>query len=93
MFDAASRYRNTSHNDQPLVGPNMINNLVGILICFRLDPVLIAYIVAMFHQVKVPPEDYDALRSLWWDSDLEGPIVAFKMLVQIFGAKSSPNDD
>ena len=91
VFDAASRYRNTSLNDQLLVGPDLMNNLVGILIRFRQDPIaLIADIEAMFHQVKVKPEDCDALRFLWSDGDVEGPAVAFKMLVHIFRAKSSP---
>ena len=91
VFDAASRYRNTSHNDQLLEGPDLINNLVGILIRFRQDPIaLITDIEAMFHQVKVRPDDCDELRFLCSDSDVEGQAVAFKMLVHIFGAKSSP---
>jgi hypothetical protein len=91
VFDAASKYGNTSLNDQLLVGPDLINSLVGILIRYRQDPVaLIADIEAMFHQVKVRPEDCDALRFLWWNGDIEGPAVEFKMLVHIFGAKSSP---
>ncbi|XP_028413873.1 uncharacterized protein LOC114536722 [Dendronephthya gigantea] len=91
VFDAASKYGATSLNDQLLVGPDLTNNLVGILIRFRQDPVaLIADIEAMFHQVKVRPEDCDALRFLWWDGDIQGPPVSFKMLVHIFGAKSSP---
>jgi hypothetical protein len=64
---------------------------VGILIRYRHEPVaLIADIEAMFHQVKVRPADCDALRFMWWDSDIKGPTVAFKMMVHIFGAKSSP---
>ena len=91
VFDAASKYKNTSLNDQLLVGPDLINSLVRILIRYRQEPVaLIADIEAMFHQVKVRPEDCDALRFLWWDGDVEEPTVAFKMLVHIFGAKSSP---
>ena len=91
VFDAASKYRNTSLNDQLLVGPDLINSLVGVLIHYRQEPVaLIADIEAMFQQVKARPEDCDALRFLWWDGDVEEQAVAFKTLVHIFCAKSSP---
>ena len=50
VFDAASKYKNTSLNDQLLVGPDLINSLVRILIRYRQEPVaLIADIEAMFH--------------------------------------------
>ena len=91
VFDAASTFAGTSLNNELLQGPGLTNNLVGILIRFRQDPIaLIADIEAMFHQVRVTPDDCDALRFLWLDCDLEGPPEEYKMLVHIFGAKSSP---
>lgn len=91
VFHAASTFEGTSLNDQLLHGPDLINNLVGILMRFRQDQVaLIADIEAMFHQVRMLPEDCDALRFLWWDGDLHKPPEEYKMLVHIFGAKSSP---
>ena len=47
--------------------------MLGILLRFRQYPIaLVADVEGMFNQVKVPPEDSDALRFLWWeDSDLE----------------------
>ncbi|XP_044182062.1 uncharacterized protein LOC122962876 [Acropora millepora] len=45
----------------------------------------------MFNQVKVPPEDSEALRFLWWETnDLESP-SEFQMTSHIFGAKDSPS--
>ena len=91
VFDAASTFAGTSLNNELLQGPDLTNNLVGILIRFRQDPIaLIADIEAMFHQVRVTPDDCDALRFLWLDCDLEGPPEEYKMLVHIFGAKVSP---
>ena len=56
-----------------------------------LHPVaLIADIESMFHQVRVAPEDTDALRFLWSDRDPQKPPKEYKMLVHVFGAKSSP---
>ena len=90
MFDAASKFDATSLNDHLLQGPDLMNSLVGILIRFRQYAVaLIADIEAMFHQVRVRPEDCDVLRFLWWDDEFQKP-VEYKMLVHIFGAKSSP---
>ena len=91
VFDAASTFAGTSLNEELLRGPDLINNLVGVLVRFRQDPVaLIADIKSMFHQVRVIPEDTDALRFLWTDGDLQNPPEEYKMQVHIFGAKSSP---
>ena len=74
VFDAASTFAGTSLNNELLQGPDLINNLIGILVRFRQDPIaLIADIEAMFHQVRVTPDDCDALRFLWSDGDLDKP--------------------
>ena len=72
-FDAASLHNAVSLNNQLLQGSDFTNSLLGILLRFRQYPIaLVADIKGMFNQVKVPPEDSDALRFLWWeDSDLE----------------------
>ena len=73
VFDAASWHDGVSLNNQLLHGTYLTNNLLGVLLRFRQYPIaLVADIEGMFNQVKVPPEDSDALRFLWWeDSDLE----------------------
>nr|XP_021335998.1 uncharacterized protein LOC110440142 [Danio rerio] len=46
----------------------------------------------MFYQVKVPEEDTDLLRFLWWpDGNLNAPIEEYRMTVHLFGATSSPS--
>lgn len=48
-----------------------------------------AVVEAMFHQVRVPPEDAD-LRFLWWtDGDLGRELSVYRMVVHIFSATSS----
>jgi len=44
----------------------------------------------VFHQTRVTPKDTDALRFLWWSDGIDNPPKVYKMLVHIFGAKSSP---
>ena len=92
VFDAASLHNGVSLNNQLHQGPDLTNSLLGVLLRFRQYPIaLVADIEGMFNQVKVPPEDADALRFLWWeDSDLERP-SEFQMTSHIFGATDSPS--
>ena len=49
-------------------------------------------IEAMFHQVKVCPDDRNAPWFLWWtDSDLSKQAEEFQMTVHLFGSTSSPS--
>ena len=93
VFDCAARFRGTSLNDQLLHGPDLTNNLFGVLEGFRQDPIaLVSDIEAMFHQVKVNPKDADALRFLWWpDDDLSQQPIEYKMEVRVFGSTSLPS--
>ena len=51
-----------------------------------------ADIEAMFHQVRIIPNDYDAFRFLWFpNNDLNADPREYQMLVNLFGAKSSPS--
>ena len=87
VFDCAARYRGTSLNDRVLRGPDLTNKLVGVLLRFREESfALMADIEAMYHQIKVHPDDVDALRFLWYpDSDLSRGPEEFPMSVHLFG--------
>ena len=60
---------------------------------FRKEPVvLMSDIEAMFHQVRVSEEATDLLRFLWWPSgDLSQSMEAYRMVVHLFRATSSPS--
>ena len=92
VFDCAAKYNGSSLNDQLLSGPDLVNNLVGVLIRFRQEKIAIAAdIEGMFHQVLVQPDDSNALRFLWWkDGNLTGELEHYCMNVHLFGATSSP---
>ncbi|KAK3731976.1 hypothetical protein QZH41_003363 [Actinostola sp. cb2023] len=92
VFDAAALYNGVSLNNQLNQGPDLSNSLLGILLRFREEPIaLVADIEGMFNQVKVPPEDSEALRFLWWESGLEEQPSEFQMTTHIFGATDSPS--
>ncbi|XP_072172027.1 uncharacterized protein [Diadema setosum] len=93
VFDCAARYHGTALNDQLLQGPDLTNNLAGVLTRFRQEKVaFVADVQGMFHQVKVPVKDRDAMRFLWWrDGDLSKEPTEYRMTVHLFGATSSPS--
>ena len=91
VFDAAAKYKGTSLNDHLLQGPCLTNDLIGALIRFREEEVAFSTDVeGMFYQTSVTPSDTDAMRFLWWPGSIEDRPEDNKMLVHIFGAKSSP---
>lgn len=93
VFDCAARYQGTSLNEQLLQGPNLTNTLIGTLLRFRQDEIVImGDIDSMFYQVKVPQEDASFLRFLWWeDGNPRKRIIEYQMVVHLFGATSSPS--
>ena len=93
VFDCSCKFKGSSLNDYLLTGPDLTNNLVGVLNRFRLEPIAIsADIESMFYQVQVTEPDRDYLRFLWWpEGDLNKEPEEYQMLVYIFGATSSPS--
>nr|XP_046214589.1 uncharacterized protein LOC124041258 isoform X1 [Oncorhynchus gorbuscha] len=91
VFDCSAKFRETSLNDH-LTGSEVTNTLLGVLCRFRKGPVAIMCDVeCMFHQFHVKAEDQDYLRFLWWENgDLESQPSAYRMMVHLFGAASSP---
>ncbi|KAL7826268.1 hypothetical protein SRHO_G00340060 [Serrasalmus rhombeus] len=93
VFDCTSSFQNTSLNKELLQGPDLTNNLLGVLMRFRQGHIaLMADIQAMFHQVRVHRTHVDFLRFLWWpDGDFEKQPEDYRMKVHLFGAISSPS--
>nr|XP_058944749.1 uncharacterized protein LOC131772813 [Pocillopora verrucosa] len=93
VFDCSAHSQGTSLNDELFQGPDLTNNLVGVLIRFRQEPVAVmGDVQSMFHQVRVPEEDRDLLRFLWWPrGDFSKELEEYRMTVHLFGAVSSPS--
>ena len=92
VFDCSAEFQNESFNKHLLQGPDLTNNLVGVLCRFRKEPVaLMCNIEGMFHQAGVAEWDRDLLCSLWWENgDTPKEPTKFRMTVHLFGATSSP---
>ena len=82
-----------SLNDILLPGPDLMSNLLDVLMKFRIGQFsFTADIDAMFYQVLVPESDRDFLRFLWFkNSNINGEIKEYRMKVHLFGACSSPS--
>ena len=93
VFDAAAKYRGQSLNGMLLQGPDLTNNLIGVLQRFRKHNIaLSADIQEMFMQVKVNKRDSNALRFLWWqDHDFTKAPTDYAMTTHTFGLNSSPS--
>ena len=93
VFDCSAQFQGMSLNSELLQGPDLTNNLVGILLRFRQDPVAVmGDVQSMFHQVRVPVEDRDFLWFLWWPGgNLAKSLEEYRMTVHLFGAVSSPS--
>ncbi|XP_063615371.1 uncharacterized protein LOC134788408, partial [Penaeus indicus] len=93
VFDCSAVYKNESLNKNLLQGPDLTNNLIGVLCRFRKEHVAIACdIEAIFHQVKVKPDHRDLLRFLWWENgNPDSTVKEYRMTVHLFGATSSPS--
>nr|XP_039269991.1 uncharacterized protein LOC120344746 [Styela clava] len=72
-------YAEKVNNSGNVMGPDLANNLVGVLARFRKQSVAIqGDIRAMFHQVKVSEPHRDFLRFLWWrNGDVSQPVIVY----------------
>ena len=93
VFDCSAKFKDLSLNDMLLQGPDLTNQLVGVLSRFRKEPVgFFGDIEKMFYQVRIPEHQQDFLRILWWpDGNLNSELQEHRMTVHLQGAISSPS--
>ena len=91
VFNAAAKTSGISFNDLLLTGPDLLNNLLGVLMRFRQKPFAIKSDMRnMFLKIKIIKQDQDAQRFLWRARDRTSEPKEYVMSLLIFGAKSSP---
>lgn len=93
VFDCAASYQGVSLNSELLQGLDLTNSLIGVPLRFRQEPIaMISDIKSMYHQVRIPEDDTNLQRFLWWPAgDLSQDIVEYRMTVHIFRVTSSPS--
>jgi hypothetical protein len=76
VFNSSAKFNNNVLNDYWAKGPDLLNNLLGILLRFRENRVAIAGdIRKMYHTVKIEGVDQQTHRFLWRDLEDRAPDV------------------
>ena len=89
VLDAAATHEDTSLNDKLLKGPDLLNNLIGLLIRFRKGKyAVIADMEQMFHQIFVLERPRRA--TFFWRDTPSDKIDGNEMNVHLFGKIDSP---
>ena len=90
VLNGAAKFLGTSLNKSLLTGPDLLQNLIHVLLRFRQHQFAVsADIEGMFLQVGVPDCDQPSLRFLWRE-DPTTNVVVYQYTRHIFGAKDSP---
>ena len=93
VFDLSADYKVRCINRELLSGPDLTNQIAGVLLRFREEQVAVmGDIEAMFHQVKVPDDQCSFLKFLWWDDcDTNKENIDYEMTAHVFGGALSPS--
>ena len=91
-FDYSVEYLGYALNKQLIPGPNLTNQIVGVLIRFREEQVaFMGDIEAMFYQVWIPKCQQGLLRfSCWKGNNFNNQPIDHQMCVHVFEGRSSP---
>ena len=85
VFNCSTIYGGASPNRNLLLGRDLTNQLIGILMRFRTEEVgFVGDIEVMFYQVKVSDSQKSFLR--WNNNDLKRELVDYEMSVHVLEA-------
>ena len=92
VFDSSAKHQGVSLNDVLLTGPDLINNLIGVLLRFRREMVAVtADVQHMFHCFIVREDHRNYLRFFWYENnDINKKLIEYRMKVHVFGNSPSP---
>ena len=90
VLNVGSKFHGTSLNKSLLVSPDLLQNLIFVLLRFRQHKYAVsADIESMFLQVGVLARDQYSLRFLWRE-DTTSDVVVHQYIRHILGARDSP---
>ena len=90
VFDAAAGQKNAL-NGHINAGPNLITDLTGLLIRFRLRKVaLVGDLEKAFLQMALHPTDRDVTRFMWKENASDPEPTIYRMTRVLFGINASP---
>ena len=95
VFDCDVDSKGTSLNKKLVRGPDLVKQIVGVIIRFCVEPIVIMgdKKKSIFHQVLVPEYDHSFLRFLFRvNHDINGTVEDFEMKVLVFGVTLLPSN-
>ncbi|XP_041456247.1 uncharacterized protein LOC121408709 [Lytechinus variegatus] len=91
VFNSSSSYHGHCLNDYWFKGPDLLNDLLGVLLRFRMNEVgFCGDISKMYHRVSIPERDMNVHRYLWRDMQTDRKPDVYIMKVVTFGDKPAP---
>ena len=90
VFNASASFNGHRLNDYWEKGPDLLNDLFGVLFRFRQFPIAVSGDIAkMYHQIRIPERDKHVHRFLWRSYEDRQPDVYVKEVVT-FGDMPAP---
>ena len=91
VFNSSCMFQGHQLNDYWMKGPDMLNNLFGVVLRFREREVaLVGDISKMYHRVLIPPQDQHVHRFLWRNLHTNREPDMYVKTVLTFGDKPAP---
>ena len=91
VFNSSAAFKGHCLNDYWHKGPDLLNNLFGVILRFRENAVAVAGEIAkMYHMVSIPPTDQHVHRFLWRNLETEREPDTYVKTVLTFGDRPSP---
>ena len=91
VFNSSSVYQGHKLNDYWKKGPDLLNNLFGVVLCFREKEVAISGDISkMYHRVLIPEQDQHVHRYVWRNFETNREPDVYVKTVLTFGDKPAP---
>jgi len=91
VFNTSSNYKGHVLNDYWMKGPDLLNNLFGVLLRFREEQcALIGDLSKMYHRIQIPESDQHVHHYLWRNMKTDKPPDVYVKTVLTFGDKPAP---
>ncbi len=91
VFNSSAMYKGHKLNDYWMKGPDLLNDLFGVLLRFRENQAaVLGDISKMYHRILIPEVDQQVHRFLWRNLDIERDPDTYVKTVLTFGDKPAP---
>ena len=91
VFNSSASFKGHILNDYWYKGPDLLNNLFGVVLRFRENAVAVCGdITKMYHMVAIPPEDQHVHRFLWRNYETGREPDTYVKTVLTFGDRPAP---